>query len=118
MQLRGVSQDRSCRPWLAMSRTADLIHRAKRARLRGSQGGGGGGAVVWSLAWSRPWLWVLLWRCCVLEGGPRLPQPHVLSYSFLFCSGGRRIPHALGRWDPLTHTPAFPPNLGSSFSVS
>lgn len=49
MQLRGVSQDRSCRPWLAMSRTADLIHRAKRARLRGSQGGGG--VVPWCGAW-------------------------------------------------------------------
>lgn len=87
-------------------RTVNLIHRAKRTRLRGYQGGGGWCRGVEN-ARSRPWLWVLLWRWCVLEGGPRLPQPHLLNYFFLFCSGDAGS-HT--HWDPSHWDPSLLPS--------
>lgn len=74
-----------------MSRTVNLIHREKRTHLRGYWGGG----WVVPQCGDAMGLWVLPWCWCVLEGGPRLPQPCLSRYSFLFCSGDPGSPHPL-----------------------
>lgn len=113
MQLRGVSQDGSCRSWLAMSRTVDLIHRAKRTCLRGYQRGG------WLVPWCGAWLGA--GHGCGSFSGVGVSWEEVqgcpapsLELLFSLLLGGCRFPHALECWDPshtllpLLPTPAAP----------